>query len=254
MNRTALFILMMVVLRLANAQADSICYNPDEPAVFPKGITTMYTIIGQKAEQLGLFKTNIQAQTLKYYLVIDTNGRVVALLNGGCVVDTMIERIFTTACKSLPPFVPARKNGVPVKGARLFPFFLENFVGYGAEFGVKVSLEQGKEVAGKDFGVFIARFVKLLKAKLFYPRNYRPLKYDGKVQVEFYFNKKGKPTRFQVLKSDKSEFVENSLITLFLQDPISTDYREMIGEEVSFIATFTYTAYDDLESVFPSDR
>lgn len=238
---------MLVLVGTVRASGDTICYEPDKGAVYKEGVDAMYNYLNKLADKEGLFKLDFETQHVKIYLIVNDKGKVIQVINAGCVLDPRIEKIVWKMFMSLNEFHPAEKNGGAVTSARLFDFTLYPY--HGTEFTVRVKLEEVGVNPYKDFSRFMNMYVKQIKTGAAYPAKYKHDKLDGLVKVEFAFNAKGKPTAFTITKSDGEEFVANSLISLFTVKPISNDYQQMIGKQKRFTVTYDFVAFDEGEFI-----
>ncbi len=223
------------------AVPDTICYQPDKQAYYKYGEEIWYRNMHGWTDEMGLRKLKFEVQHVKMYLVIDTFGTVTNVINAGCTLDTAVERILTSAFLKLIDYIPAEKNKQLVTSVRLYEFNVNPYLG--ARYDVRVKLQETQATAGKDFTAFISMYNKWIKKEAYFPKNYKQDRYDGVVVIEFSFNKRGKPTKFSVVTSNKEEFVQNSLVSLFCVKAIPVDYIEMIGPDKKFKATFDYVSF-----------
>ncbi len=224
---------------------DSVCYHPEVAATYKFGSKVMFKNMSKSADTMGLFKMDFDVQQVKMYLIINSKGEVINVLNAGCVMDERVGKIITKVLLQLKDFDPAIKSGEKVTSAKLMEFKVYQR-GYQAEFEVRVKLDEPQKAKDKDFSIFMGNYSKQIKEQAVFPKNYKREKYDGMVTIEFSFNKKGKPTGFSVLKTDKDEFIENALVALFSVKEISNDYLEMMGLNKKFVVTFDFVSFADV--------
>lgn len=254
MKKLVILSMLIFVAVWAKAQgAENVCYDPDSIASYKFNSYEWYRSMNNWMSAAGLWDLKFETQHVKMYLVIDTTGKVIHVLNAGCQLNPKIEKMLTDAFLKLEDYKPAMKNGQKVVSAKLYDFNIYPYVG--ASFDLRVKLFETEATPGKNFDKFLAMYQPWLKRTAFFPDNYKQDHFDGLVTVEFSINNKGMPTAFKIIKDDKAEFVENSLIALFTVKPVPADYVEMIGPNKKFRVTYDYVSFalDDMYGV-PSNH